>query len=134
MVCFDSKTQHRTAYNITAQHRHAVLHNCEGSCRDASEKECQHMSAPVRDYQQRLVEAAKTGNHIIVLPTGSGKTRIAIELTRQLLSGDSAKRVVFLTPTVTLAQQQTGKYLTCAMRLCCVLQLSMHTKHYPWGM
>ena len=63
---------------------------------------------PLRDYQLRLVEAASSGNHIIVLPTGTGKTRIAVELGRRLLKAKPTNRIVFLVPTVTLAEQQAG--------------------------
>ena len=36
----------------------------------------------LRDYQQKLVETIKNQNTIIFLPTGSGKTFIAIEVIR----------------------------------------------------
>ena len=66
---------------------------------------------PLRGYQTRLIAAASSGsgNHIIVLPTGTGKTRIAVELGRQLLEAQAKSRIVFLVPTVTLAEQQAGK-------------------------
>lgn len=78
-------------------------------CRATAEEVSATAAAPLRDYQSRLVEAAKFGNHIIVLPTGTGKTRIVVELARQLLYSKATSRIVFLTPTVTLAQQQLGE-------------------------
>ena len=66
-------------------------------------------STPLREYQKALVKAAQTaGNHIIVLPTGLGKTRIVVELSHELLTCKPTSHVVFVTATVTLAQQQAG--------------------------
>lgn len=66
------------------------------------------MQTPLRGFQQKLVQAAKVGNHIIVLPTGTGKTRIVVELAHQMLQANPQSRIVVLTPTTTLAQQQQG--------------------------
>ena len=78
------------------------------------------MNAPLRNYQQALVKAAGAcGNHIVVLPTGTGKTRIVVELTRQLLQSKPGSLIVFLTATVTLAQQQAGMNLTSCICSSC---------------
>lgn len=69
---------------------------------------------PLRWYQQKCVEAAKGENLLVVLPTNSGKTRIAAELLDYYLtqwrcdSSASKKRkwCVLLTPTGPLADQQ----------------------------
>ena len=85
-------------------------------CRKASEGEFRRISAPLRDYQQALVTAAHAnGNHIIVLPTGTGKTRIVLELARLLLQNKPGSHTVILTQTVTLAQQQAGTNLSVGM-------------------
>ena len=65
-------------------------------------------------FQKELVDLVNTGsNHIIVAPTGSGKTRIAVELAGMVLQRKPAARVLFLTSTVALAEQQTGKRCIC---------------------
>eukprot|EP00435_Cladocopium_sp_Y103_P045644 s194_g13.t1 len=69
---------------------------------------------PLRWYQQKCVEAAKGENLLVVLPTNSGKTRIAAELLDHYLTqwrcdpSESKKRkwCVLLTPTGPLADQQ----------------------------
>ena len=91
--------------------------------RKAAQGEICRMNAPLRDYQQALVKAAGTkGNHIIVLPTGTGKTRIVVELARQLSLSKPGSRTIFLTATVTLAQQQAGtRFKSCVDNLKTVL-------------
>ncbi|XP_013149103.1 PREDICTED: endoribonuclease Dicer [Papilio polytes] len=73
-----------------------------------------------RSYQTQLEEIASRKNTIIYLPTGSGKTYIAISLIgrfKKSLSGEwgsGAKRTFFLVNTVPLVQQQQK----CIMDLC----------------
>ena len=56
----------------------------------------------LRGYQQRIVDdALTTGNTIVVLPTGAGKTLIASELMKRLGPG-----CLFLVPTCLLVEQQ----------------------------
>jgi ERCC4-related helicase len=63
----------------------------------------------LRGYQQRAVQQAAQGsNLILVCPTGSGKTAIAVAHAESVLRRDAAARIVFLAPTVPLVQQQTG--------------------------
>jgi|AntAceMinimDraft_12_1070368.scaffolds.fasta_scaffold36670_1 superfamily II DNA or RNA helicase len=57
----------------------------------------------LRPYQQRLVRVAVSGNTLVMLPTGSGKTLIAAE-TARLVGG----RTLFLVPTIMLVQQQAA--------------------------
>eukprot|EP00913_Durusdinium_trenchii_P003721 g3444.t1 len=72
------------------------------------------MPPPLYEYQQRCVQAAKGENLLVVLPTNSGKTRIAAELFDHYLTqwrndtSESRKRkwCVLLTPTGPLAEQQ----------------------------
>ncbi|KAL4856329.1 Endoribonuclease Dicer 1 [Chlorella vulgaris] len=67
----------------------------------------------LRGYQQRAVNRAATGdNMILVGPTGSGKTAIAIAHAEAMLRLNPAARVVFLAPTVPLVQQQTAVFLS----------------------
>lgn len=68
--------------------------------------------AELRGFQHKLLDHIKQGgNHIIVAPTGSGKTRIAVELSALWLAKKSTARTLFLTNTVPLAQQQAGNLL-----------------------
>ncbi|CAF1209309.1 unnamed protein product [Rotaria sordida] len=66
-----------------------------------------------RSYQTELVEQAKDENLIVCLPTGSGKTYIAVMLIKELAQEtrksiyDGGKRTVFLVKTVVLVQQQS---------------------------
>ncbi|KAL5274230.1 Dcr-2 family protein [Megaselia abdita] len=65
-----------------------------------------------RDYQTNLVEKALNCNSIIYLPTGAGKTFIAIQVIKRMSNsvvgewGQGAKRTAFLCNSVALAQQQ----------------------------
>ena len=69
-------------------------------------------SEQLRGYQQRVADAAKQGGNIIfVAPTGSGKTAVAVAHSVHVLQQEPAARIVFLAPTVPLAQQQTGGWV-----------------------
>ncbi|CAF2009078.1 unnamed protein product, partial [Rotaria magnacalcarata] len=66
-----------------------------------------------RSYQTELMEQAKHENLVICLPTGSGKTYIAVMLIKEMAHAirasirDGGKRTVFLVKTVALVQQQS---------------------------
>ena len=63
-------------------------------------------------YQQQLVDCVSKGqNHIIVAPTGNGKTQVAVEVAGLLFQRKPFACILFLTPTVALAEQQTGQHL-----------------------
>ena len=57
-----------------------------------------------RDYQVSLADQAKTQNSLIVLPTGLGKTTIALEVILDILSQKKGG-VLFLAPTRVLVNQ-----------------------------
>ncbi|KZS96544.1 P-loop containing nucleoside triphosphate hydrolase protein [Sistotremastrum niveocremeum HHB9708] len=59
-----------------------------------------------RGYQQELLEESLKSNIIIALPTGSGKTHIAILRIRAELDKGENKVSWFLCPTVALCEQQ----------------------------
>jgi len=71
-------------------------------------------------FQQQLVDCVSKGqNHIIVAPTGSGKTRVAVEVAGLLFQRKPSARILFLTPTVALAEQQTGEHLAVCTEQAC---------------
>src|SRR3990167_476540 len=58
-----------------------------------------------RDYQKAIFETAKEKNTLVVLPTGLGKTLIALMLTIERQEKFPGQKVVFLAPTKPLAEQ-----------------------------
>lgn len=64
-----------------------------------------HNLAP-RPYQQEIFAVAKEKNTLVVLPTGLGKTAIALLLAAQRLVEFPSKKIVFLAPTKPLVEQQ----------------------------
>jgi ERCC4-related helicase len=58
-----------------------------------------------RDYQQKIFETCKEKNCLVVLPTGLGKTLIAIMLTIERMKQFPGEKVLFLAPTKPLAEQ-----------------------------
>ncbi len=58
-----------------------------------------------REYQQKIFETAKDNNTLVVLPTGLGKTLIALMLTIERLKKHPTSKVVFLAPTKPLVEQ-----------------------------
>ncbi|KAJ3234335.1 hypothetical protein HDU81_001491 [Chytriomyces hyalinus] len=67
------------------------------------------MDTKPREYQRFILEIAKSRNTIVVLPTGTGKTLIALLLIKHRQTGERSKKVsVFLAPHVPLAIQQTN--------------------------
>ncbi|CAF4269686.1 unnamed protein product, partial [Adineta steineri] len=66
-----------------------------------------------RSYQTELMGQAKLENLVICLPTGSGKTYIAVMLIKEMAHDtrrsidDGGKRTIFLVKTVALVQQQS---------------------------
>jgi len=59
----------------------------------------------LRDYQDNIVETAKKYNTLVVLPTGMGKTLIALYLAKACLEDNPKSKVLFLAPTKPLAEQ-----------------------------
>ena len=58
-----------------------------------------------RIYQQKILETCIKKNCLVVLPTGMGKTLIALMLTIERMKEFPGEKVVFLAPTKPLAQQ-----------------------------
>lgn len=61
--------------------RRAVEDHCTVTYRQTEQQETGRVNTSLHGYQKRLLECVgKGGNHIIVAPTGSGKTRVAVDL------------------------------------------------------
>jgi len=78
------------------------------------------MEIKPRAYQQAIFETAKKYNTLVVLPTGLGKTLIAVLLAKHRLEEFPNSKVLFLAPTRPLAAQQAeyfSKYLNHEIHL-----------------
>ncbi|KNC78632.1 hypothetical protein SARC_08940, partial [Sphaeroforma arctica JP610] len=62
----------------------------------------------LRGYQERIVAEASERNSIVVLPTGTGKTLIACALILHLMRTRSARKTLFIVPTIALMDQQAA--------------------------
>lgn len=58
-----------------------------------------------REYQQKIFETCVKNNCLVVLPTGLGKTLIALMLTIERMKQHPGEKVVFLAPTKPLVEQ-----------------------------
>lgn len=58
-----------------------------------------------REYQQKIFETCKEKNCLVVLPTGLGKTLIALMLTVERMKKFPGEKIVFLAPTKPLVEQ-----------------------------
>jgi Fanconi anemia group M protein len=58
-----------------------------------------------RDYQNSILEACKKESCLVILPTGTGKTLIALMLAMDIFKKNPLKKVVFLAPTRPLIEQ-----------------------------
>lgn len=58
-----------------------------------------------REYQKKIAETAKSANTLVVLPTGLGKTNIAILVAAEVLNRNPSSKVMILAPTKPLVLQ-----------------------------
>jgi len=77
--------------------------------RDLSAKNVEHKfivpnSVEIRDYQVNLANQAKNENCLIILPTGLGKTVVALHVIADYLTKGNGG-VLFLAPTKVLVNQ-----------------------------
>lgn len=63
-----------------------------------------------REYQQKIFESCIDKNCLVVLPTGLGKTLIALMLTIERMKKFLGEKVVFLAPTRPLAEQHLSYF------------------------
>jgi ERCC4-related helicase len=63
-----------------------------------------------RDYQQTIFETCSKKSCLVVLPTGTGKTLVALMLTIARLKEFPASKVLFLAPTRPLAEQHLAYF------------------------
>src|SRR3989344_7799346 len=84
-------------------------------------KELQNISP--RDYQKAIVETAKNNNTLAILPTGIGKTLIAIMLSIERLKRFPGKKVLMLAPTKPLVEQHLESFKKVLPELFADLQI-----------
>lgn len=58
-----------------------------------------------REYQTKIVETCKQKNCLVILPTGLGKTLIALMLAQERLKLYPKLKILFLAPTRPLVEQ-----------------------------
>jgi len=63
-----------------------------------------------RDYQQKIFQTCVEKNCLVVLPTGLGKTLIALMLTIERMKQFPQEKVLFLAPTKPLAEQHLNYF------------------------
>ncbi len=63
-----------------------------------------------REYQQKIFETCISKNCLVVLPTGLGKTLIALMLTIERMKKFPGEKVVFLAPTKPLVEQHLNYF------------------------
>ncbi|MBS3076952.1 DEAD/DEAH box helicase [Candidatus Pacearchaeota archaeon] len=81
------------------------------------------ISLTPRDYQQKIFETAKDNNTLVVLPTGLGKTLIALMLSVERQKKFPGKKALMLAPTRPLVEQHFKSYQKNLPELFADLQL-----------
>src|SRR3989344_7915874 len=84
-------------------------------------KELQNITP--RDYQNSIVETAKNNNTLVILPTGIGKTLIALMLAVDRLKKFPTSKVLMLAPTRPLVEQHIDSFRKQLPELFADLQL-----------
>ncbi|MDO8564355.1 MAG: DEAD/DEAH box helicase, partial [Nanoarchaeota archaeon] len=69
------------------------------------QKESDIIKIQPREYQSHIIETAKLHNTLVVLPTGLGKTLIALYLSIHRIQKYPGEKVLFLAPTKPLIDQ-----------------------------
>ena len=63
-----------------------------------------------RAYQQKIFETARDKNTLVVLPTGTGKTLVALMVAVNLFKKHPTKKIVMLAPTRPLIEQHLKSF------------------------
>lgn len=63
-----------------------------------------------RDYQQSILEICKKESCLVILPTGTGKTLVALMLAIDIFTKNPLQKVVFLAPTRPLIEQHVAYF------------------------
>lgn len=63
-----------------------------------------------REYQERIAGTAMSGNTLVCLPTGLGKTNIAAMVAAYRLSKDADGKILFMAPTRPLVEQHMKSF------------------------
>ena len=63
-----------------------------------------------REYQSSILETCKNNNTLVVLPTGTGKTAIALLLGIERLNKFQNSKILVLSPTKPLSQQHVNTF------------------------
>ena len=76
-----------------------------------------------REYQEKIYETCINKNCLVVLPTGLGKTLIALMLTIERMKKFPGQKVLFLAPTRPLAEQHLTSFKKSLPELFADIQL-----------
>ncbi len=63
-----------------------------------------------REYQEKIFQVCKEKNCLVVLPTGLGKTLVALMLSIERLKNFPSEKILFLAPTKPLVEQHLGYF------------------------
>ncbi|HLC86167.1 MAG TPA: DEAD/DEAH box helicase [Candidatus Nanoarchaeia archaeon] len=66
-----------------------------------------------REYQKNILNTCKEKNTLVCIPTGLGKTKIAIMLAAERLSNYPQSKIIVMTPTRPLANQIANEFKDC---------------------
>jgi endoribonuclease Dicer len=94
----------------SAQRRESELSDHIAEQREQALREHIQSVLVLRDHQIEAVSKCLAANHIINLPTGTGKTLVAVRVMDYFLQLHPGKNVVFVVPTTALVRQQ-ARYL-----------------------
>ena len=82
-----------------------------------------------RQYQQKIFETAKDSNTLVVLPTGLGKTLIALMLSIDSIQKYPLKKILMLAPTRAVVEQHLKTFSSSLPELFADLQLFTGSIH-----
>merc|ERR1712087_523009 len=84
-----------------------------------------------RPYQKEAFQKRISQNTIVLLPTGLGKTLIAIMVIDHYLAQKPKKKILFIVPTVALVKQQANYCRKYCSQLNSNSEMAQIIKFYP---